>query len=271
MIKPEQSSHWYTKDGKPAYGANMTQARKDGLLPSVTSILQVIAKPGLDAWKMNELISVAAECPRGCGESVEDWGRHVHTLSQEKSRVARDNGTLLHDAIEDYIKGKPYYVPGELRLSFDNAREVIDSHLSMQSCSTEATAINEDYGYGGRVDFRGFQTDGISTIVDFKTQFVRGKPSVYSTHRYQLAAYAKCRIYNDEGHREFLELDLETYYTLANIIISTNPDNPGAWWEPMGSVPVRKGWSPKAWDTYDGAWAGFDSALRLWKLENNYE
>ena len=78
MIKPEQSSHWYTKDGKPAYGANMTQARKEGLLPSVTSILQIIGKPGLDAWKMNELISVAAECPRGCGESVEDWGRHVH-------------------------------------------------------------------------------------------------------------------------------------------------------------------------------------------------
>ena len=271
MIKPEQSSHWYTKDGKPAYGANMTQARKDGLLPSVTSILQVIGKPGLDAWKMNELIAVAAECPRGCGESVEDWGRHVHTKSQEKSRVARENGTIMHDAIEDWIKGKPYYVPDELRPSFDNGREVIEDNLRLDNAITEAVAINPNWGYGGRVDFRGETVDGKACIVDFKTQFVKERPSVYSTHRYQLSAYAACWIYDDDGRRSALELDLEIDYALANIIISTNPDNPGAWWEPMGSVPVRKGWNPKAWDTYSGAWYGFMSALRLWKLENNYE
>lgn len=270
MITPEQSSHWYSKEGKPAYGAGMVQARKEGLLPSVTSILQVIGKPGLDAWKQNQILEAAAECPLGPGESVEDWASHVHMISQEKSKIARENGTLIHDAIEDFIKGKSYFVPYELRPSFESACKVIEDNLQLDTATTEATAINSDDGYGGRVDFRGQLVDGKPTIVDFKTQFVKGKPTVYSTYRYQLAAYAGCMICDDNGYRTHLPLEIEAGYVLANIIISTNPDYPGAWWEPMGSVPVRKGWDAKLWDTYAGAWEGFVSALRLWRLENNY-
>jgi len=56
-----ESVHWYTKDGEPAYtieradgkgfrNTTLRDAKKLGLLPSVTTILGVAAKPGLQNW-----------------------------------------------------------------------------------------------------------------------------------------------------------------------------------------------------------------------------
>jgi len=73
-----ESGHWYTRNGEPMYqieGANgkirnttLRDARKHNLVPSVTTILNVAAKPGLDNWKLQQVLLAALTLPRNEGE-----------------------------------------------------------------------------------------------------------------------------------------------------------------------------------------------------------
>ncbi len=81
MITSE-SGHWYTIDGKPKYtivGKNgkernttLRDARKLNLVPSVTTILDVAAKPGLVNWQVNQGIQAALTLPRKVDETDEE-------------------------------------------------------------------------------------------------------------------------------------------------------------------------------------------------------
>ncbi len=65
-VRTSESGHWYTQEGKPAYtvvGSNgkvrnttLRDAKKLKLLPSVTTVMSVAAKPGLEAWKQQQLL-----------------------------------------------------------------------------------------------------------------------------------------------------------------------------------------------------------------------
>ena len=55
----EESGHYYTRDGSPAYttngrGTTLRDARKLGLKPSVTTILQVVDKAALTSWLVRQ-------------------------------------------------------------------------------------------------------------------------------------------------------------------------------------------------------------------------
>ena len=74
-IIPERASHWYFQDGRPCHqvqaksgnglrDATLRDARTLGLYPSVTSILNIIAKPQLEAWKQEQGIIAALTLPR---------------------------------------------------------------------------------------------------------------------------------------------------------------------------------------------------------------
>jgi len=82
----KESGHWYQKDGTPAYtqtvksgkrkgqdrGTNIGDAKKLGLLPSVTMINNILAKPGLENWKIDQAILSALTSPdRAAYESGE--------------------------------------------------------------------------------------------------------------------------------------------------------------------------------------------------------
>ena len=64
-----ESGHWYAQDGEPMYtiiGANgkernttLRDAKSLGLVPSVTTILGMIAKPSLENWKINHALNSA--------------------------------------------------------------------------------------------------------------------------------------------------------------------------------------------------------------------
>jgi hypothetical protein len=63
-----ESGHWYTQEGEPMYtiiGANgkernttLRDAKKEGLVPSVTTIMGVVAKPALETWKQNNYLTL---------------------------------------------------------------------------------------------------------------------------------------------------------------------------------------------------------------------
>ena len=64
--KLTEGGHWYTTTGEPAYttiGANgsernttLRDARKLGLIPSVTTINNMLAKAGLNSWLQQQVL-----------------------------------------------------------------------------------------------------------------------------------------------------------------------------------------------------------------------
>ena len=75
LIKRESASHWYLPDRTPYHEVEradgsglrpvtLRDARKSGAYPSVTNIISVLAKPGLDAWRVEQGILAALTLPR---------------------------------------------------------------------------------------------------------------------------------------------------------------------------------------------------------------
>jgi len=72
-----ESTHWYDQNGDPAYtiiGKNgkernvtLRDARELNLVPSVTTIIGVAAKPSLENWKIDQACIHIYRSPGGCG------------------------------------------------------------------------------------------------------------------------------------------------------------------------------------------------------------
>ena len=64
-----ESGHWYDQDGEPKYtiiGANgkernttLRDAKREGFVPSVTTIIGMIAKPSLENWKIDQALKLS--------------------------------------------------------------------------------------------------------------------------------------------------------------------------------------------------------------------
>src|SRR6056300_705776 len=101
MKTATESGHWYEKDGTPAYKVPMAKdpnkmrnttlrdAKKLGLLPSVTTIIKEAAKPGLTNWIINQNIMAALTVPRIAGESDEDFIKRITSDATEQAKQAR--------------------------------------------------------------------------------------------------------------------------------------------------------------------------------------
>jgi hypothetical protein len=117
MIHASESQHWYTRDGKPAYTvksrdgtdrpATLRDARKLGLVPSVTGIIKSAAAPGLERWKRDQMMQAALTLPRHEGESEASWIARVWTDSGETARKAAERGTAIHAACQGHYEGEP--------------------------------------------------------------------------------------------------------------------------------------------------------------------
>ncbi len=82
-----ESGHWYAADGSPAYriiGKNgkernttVKDARERNLVPSVTTVLGLVAKPGLNTWLQQQVLLAALTlpglCPTASQQAVTLW------------------------------------------------------------------------------------------------------------------------------------------------------------------------------------------------------
>ena len=122
--KLSESGHWYTKDGTPAYttigktgerATTLRDARKLGLLPSVTTINGMLSKAGLDTWKQQQVLLAALTLPRLPDEPEADWLARVMQDSKATGREAAERGTAIHAIIQSWFEGvympeKPPYI-----------------------------------------------------------------------------------------------------------------------------------------------------------------
>ena len=111
-------THWYDLEGKPRYevpyadpkkgmrATTLTDARKHGYVPSVTGILNIMDKPGLNNWLQDRVLESALTLPRLENETDDQYKRRIKQDSKEISLLARDTGTEIHDACESAFKDR---------------------------------------------------------------------------------------------------------------------------------------------------------------------
>lgn len=246
-----EAGHWYTRNGDPMYtimgkttgkprNTTLKDARALNLVPSVTTILNVAAKPALTNWLQEQAILAALTLPRGADEPESVWLKRVLTDSKQQGRDAADLGTEIHAAIQGYYEGRtsskyPHHV--------EACRQAIRTRYGDRTWIMEKSFAHE-LGFGGKSDM--LNTDGDGIVLDIKTKDFTdaSKPLWYDEHLLQLAAY-----------REGLGVPGAR---CANVFVSrTNPD-----------LAIIHEWTE---DDLKRGWAMFQHLLNYWQLKNNHE
>jgi len=251
-----KAGHWYQPDGTPAHriatadgaGERVTtirDAKRLGLFPSVTSILGILAKPGLETWKLNQVALATLRAPRQEAESDEYWCNRVRDVAFEQVEEAADLGTSIHAAVDNALNNSAY--PPDLAVYVKPVVAWIAS-TGIRITRREEVLVNPPEGYAGRVDaLFEFGEFGLG-IIDLKTRkTAAGKPvTPYEGQGMQLAAYAAAA-YGTAVLPKVLA---------ANVYISTT--------EP-GRVEVCK----RA--AVDELYLDFLAACRLWRALRSYD
>ena len=217
-----ESGHWYHPDGSPAYtviGKNgkrrkttLRDGKAMGLLPSVTTILGVLDKPGLNRWRENLIVEHTNDTPRILGESNDAYVRRIFDKHKKISKDAADAGTRIHAVLEDYF--------GNERKIIRTASEqkmldkVIETEFTIaedkEGWEFETPLVNLEIGYAGKTD-KLHRAEQI--VLDYKTKDFDDPDKVkgYPEQAMQLGAYARAAGF--------------TQPRLINLFISR--DNPG--------------------------------------------
>ena len=265
IVPRESASHWYFPDGTPLHDVaradgkgkrptSLRDARKLGLFPSVTNVLSILAKPGLDVWRQEQAILAAITLPRNEGETLDDFAKRVVIDMHSEVGRAADLGSAVHAAIEGYAQGGWMPEDKEVARLFEPARQWFDAEVT-QVHSVEIAAAHLEWGYAGRVDLVAtLRSTGRPTVIDFKTQKTRRdkdgnfKPILHDTWPLQLEAYRQALASRDKGLAQA---------AIASVVIGSS--------EP---VPVVV----KVWDDADkaGFFKAFLAARDLWVWQKNY-
>lgn len=184
------------KSGNGMKKPTLREAKELGLLPSVTTFLQIIDKPELDLWKQEQAIHAALTLPRKDGEPEDDFARRVVEDAEAQSETAMKFGSDIHAAIDDYFMGNP--IPELMQPWLKSFKEWADNEIEQVLASEEIVGIAMNgLAYAGRMDLlcRLKSYPGIS-LVDFKSQRIRKndkgikQPAWYKDWILQLCGYA---------------------------------------------------------------------------------
>jgi len=247
--RASESQHWYTRDGVPRYtviGKNgkernttLRDARTENLVPSVTTILNVAAKPALTAWLMNQVLMAALTLPKLTEESDADYCQRVMQDSKEQGKAAANEGTDIHAAIQGYYEGQ---VVRAHEQSVQGCVDRLQSHFGNKPWIAERS-FGHELGFGGKADLFTNVGDGIVVDVKSKEFSDPDKVDAYDEHLMQLAAYrvglgvpkARC----------------------ANVFVSRS----------VPGLAVVKEWSA---EDIDRGWLMFVHLLTFWQLKNKH-
>lgn len=198
VARASESLHWYRRDGSPQYtvtakngnerSTTLADAKKMDLLPSVTTIMNCAAKPGLEAWKLNQMLLAALTLPRAQDESEDSYVQRIIKDSKEQAREAAQRGTDLHAVIESWYEGIMIADKVEYQMG---VAEAVEQHFGRPNWVTEKSFGWSDTreGFGGKIDLHTLDGDGI--MIDFKTKEFTDPKKVegYDENVMQLSAY----------------------------------------------------------------------------------
>jgi hypothetical protein len=192
---PRTGAPAYTVKGKNGKERNTTlsDARKLGLVPGVSTITNEAAKPGLENWKLTQRMLASLTLPRIEGESDAEWITRIVADSQQEGQQAADRGTQIHAWLQQYFEGivtpdeaAPYCAVVEQAL-MKEALVVNPADWQIERSFCDPTGR-----YGGKVDLYRLSVDGVKdyAVLDIKTKATPDKFKLYDDHFKQLAAYS---------------------------------------------------------------------------------
>lgn len=257
LFSPD-STHWYQRDGVPLHSVpslkgeprptTLRDARKLGLLPSVTNILGVIAKPELTAWLQEQAVVAALTLPRIAGETEDAFAHRVVADSQTTRDGAADFGTAFHDGAERVAQTLEVHAAHPAAEWLRHYRDWYQAQVNTLHW-TERTLVEPSRGFAGTADLLIEHREHGLCLVDLKTMKVRPgeKPKPYRSWCYQLAAY-----------REGVVTGEDRPVKCLNLIVNSLQAGP----------PMEHVWSE---EELEQGLEAFYAAHRLWCIEKGYE
>lgn len=230
--------HRYTLDGQR--------------IPSVTTILGVVDKPGLPYWAAGLVARDAIEHNDAwaarirAGDNPENIIRDLkRTPWKERDKAAR-RGTRIHQVMEAAAHGDPTDCPQDLLPMAQQAIDLLDRE-NIQALETEARGYNKTLWYAGTIDL-------IATIRD-ETWLLDWKSSrsIHETHVMQIAAYAHMDtlLTVDGKEKPMPHIDRLGIIHIsdddATLIPAGHPDGPG--WEAFQAANILYSTLPTITDT----------------------
>lgn len=224
----KKSAHWYRPDGTSCHTVpnkskpgetrptSLTDARKLGLLPSVTTILDLLDKPQLTDWKMEQVsaewhrriqvlqnsspLDTNAGVQHLASMPFEELNASIMERAFQQVEDAADAGKLIHGAAELVLSGRDYdqdelvFLP-ELKERFKMSTFItpiqafVKEH-DIHPTGHEVKIVNLAHGYAGTGDLPMSCRKGIG-FGDWKTRKTKpGKPvKAYDHQVMQIGAY----------------------------------------------------------------------------------
>lgn len=184
----------YAGKRKGTRPATLRDAKKHGWYPSVTTILDCLDKPALNAWREGQAVMATYGREKLGDETWPQFIRRCRSAADEVRDKAADDGSMLHDYIEQALAGNPVHPE-----KWEETVQAAQAYLRELRPEGE-WVIEQSFGvegFGGRVDAYHAGTEDLYPVVlDWKTKeftsddVAAGKVRAYPNHLWQLAAYA---------------------------------------------------------------------------------
>jgi hypothetical protein len=191
--------HFYKEKGEPFHYVPMTTKEglrpvtirdvrklwRDGtfVVPSVTTILNIYDKSGLNNWRIDQHLNQAYNLDKE-NLTIEEYRKEIKRLTAIELDLAPSAGTDFHKLMEDFVSGN--MKDDEDYTLCQKVYEKILSETGSKNFKAE-TNFSSDL-FGGQIDLHNYDW-----IIDYKTKQTadKFKPNkmAYDDHTMQLAAY----------------------------------------------------------------------------------
>ena len=252
--------HWYNFEGKACHfqpngrDTTLREARKQNLLPSVTTILGLLDKPALTRWR-DWQITKAAWVIAFLGETfaehtvgeIERFHKKVMAEAFQDSTAAKDRGTEIHNCLEQIVKGGGEEFPEDIFEISYAAWEIVTDYCETSDFTAEQIVVGD--GYAGMVDLHNDEF-----CIDYKTKDIKEtdtpKKLAYPEMAQQLSAYEMALWHGNKPltHRG---------RRCVNVFIDR---------QIPGKVLIHE-WTP---EEISVAWYQFDLLVSLWQSLKKY-
>lgn len=196
-VKEKDENGQLTGVVRTTTGATLTHAKKQGLLPSVTSVLDGVLTggKGLEKWLMEQRILACISNPFEGDAKDEDVVKQyigmINIKADEYAKASRERGNVMHADLNKWIKSDRTELPEDpackemcIQLhSYFESKGVV-------SISTETSISDPDLGFAGTPDIFCICANESKIVIDLKSAEFRDKKiEYYPKWKFQLGGY----------------------------------------------------------------------------------
>jgi len=253
-------SHFYDNEGNPHHyivGANgkerastLRDARKHNWLPSVTGIIDILDKPGLNRWFQDKITLACLTLPRPEDISDDEFLKIVRQDAAEEAEQAKLRGNEIHNCLEAiYGDNEPevWEAKEDIFAISCAAHLAVNEYCKTQNFTPEKILVGD--GYAGTCDLHNDEW-----ICDYKTKQITDKQfEDYQSGKNPRLAYPEMAMQLSAYDRALGGAQR----TAINVFIDR---------EIPGRVIIHQ-WSA---EEMAEAWRKFELLLELWQISKNY-